>query len=688
MSNEPPPAKKLPLHRRFLPTTIAGKAAVTTALLLTAVLLVVWILRLFGSDSVRLIHAVSVPHMIIEFALVVLIPIVLYWGIRRWNQVIEGEYPEIDRAWEAGIEALRAKGVALSDYPVFLILGSSTEGVEHGLMEALDTKMSIHGVPDASGVSHALQWYMSSDAIYLFCPGASSLSALMSRWTAPTLSSVPRQSLAARSANPSAGKPTVSGNASSDPNSSQIGIPKIQRTERSSSAPAPSTAREPGAKAQPAMLKKESSMRAASQRDNGGPAAPEPYLGTIQHHSIDSSPRESSMRDTAAAPPSRGTPFDMPSAKPNPQPFSPPASDPTGDALRPAPRYQGTISFDQYPPPPQASPAKPSGPSEMSSSRAAATERGAAGSKSSSSIPAAPSQETVSKRPGGSAAPSKPPGSIAMPRGSAGKKIALPASLDTSDQLPRLRYVCKLLKRSRRPMCGINGAITLLPFELSRVGPLQLSAIAQSARGDVSTIQDTLGIRSPVTAVLVGLEQDKGFAELVRRLQSGLLSRRLGGRFDLRSRPTPEELNTHSDRLCDAFEDWVYRLFSREDGLEQQRGNRKLYALTCKIRHDLKPRLRIVLGQAFGCESSESVGDATNDDSFFFSGCYFAASGAMSGQPAFVKGVLQDKLFDEQSKVQWTKQTLRTHQLFRTFSILGWVLCVILLAVLVAKQLL
>ncbi|MCA9135258.1 MAG: hypothetical protein KDB00_00830 [Planctomycetales bacterium] len=696
MSTDSPPPKKLPLHRRFLPTTIAGKAAATAALLLTAILVMVWMLRLFGSDSVRLSHAVSVTHMIIELALVVMIPVVLYWGIRRWNQVIEGEYPEIDRAWEAGIEALRAKGVALTDYPIFLILGSSDDEVEHGLMEALDTKMIIHGVPDATGVSHALQWYMSSDAIYLFCPGASSLSALMGRWTAPTLKSGPRQNLAARLSTASATTPSASAVGSSDANSSQIGIPKIQRVERSATGSAskpsgPQTVGPESAKSQPAMLKKESSMRPAAHRENVTSSAPEPYLGTIQHHSIDSAPRESSIRDTAAAATGRGTPFDMPSARPKPQPFSAPASDTSGDALRPAPRYQGTISFDQYASAPQPSSASQRGPSDPPTNAASTREFGPPRSTGTVSVDHGVAatgtvDATTPKSKGGSTTATKPVGSIAMPRGSAGKKIALPASLDTSDQLPRLRYVCKLLKRSRRPMCGINGAITLLPFELSRVGPLQLSAIAQSARGDVAMIQDTLGIRSPVTAVLVGLEQDKGFAELVRRLQSGLLSRRLGGRFDLRSRPTPEELNTHSDRLCDAFEDWVYRLFSREDGLAQQRGNRKLYALTCKIRHELKPRLRIVLGQAFGCESSESGGDATDDDSFFFSGCYFAASGAMSGQPAFVKGVLQDKLADEQSKVQWTKQTLRTHRLFTIFSIIGWILCILLIAALIAKQ--
>jgi type VI protein secretion system component VasK len=250
-----------------------------------------------------------------------------------------------------------------------------------------------------------------------------------------------------------------------------------------------------------------------------------------------------------------------------------------------------------------------------------------------------------------------------------------------------MRYVCLLLRRIRRPRCGINGILTLLPFELSSAGPLHLSALAQSARGDVSIIQETLGIRSPLTAMLIGLEQDKGFNELVRRLQPELLSRRLGGRFDIRSRPTPEALNNHSDLLCDAFEDWVYRLFGSEEALAQQRGNRKLFELTCRIRHELKPRLRIVLGEAFGCEPEASADSSERDNAFFFSGCYFAASGTTTGQPAFVKGVLHDKLMAEQSQVEWTDAMLRVHHLFRVFAITGWIVAAVLASLLLIRWL-
>ena len=325
-------------------------------------------------------------------------------------------------------------------------------------------------------------------------------------------------------------------------------------------------------------------------------------------------------------------------------------------SMRPAPKLQGTIALDQ-------------GIESGGDSAANVPETSAAPTPEPSGTvqsPAQPRERASAEQPETS-----------------GKQIALPANLDTSDQVPRLRYVCKLLKRIRRPHCGINGLVTLIPFDLSRVGTLQLSAIAQSARSDVTTVQETLGVRTPVTALLVGLEQDKGFTELTRRLQSGLLSRRLGGRFDLRSRPTPSELNVHSDRLCDAFEDWVYRLFACDDALAQQRGNRKLFALISRIRHELKPRLRIVLGNAFGCSADEASESGGHDDSFFFSGCYFAASGAQTGRPAFVKGVLRDKLVDEQSQVEWTKPSLRLGTIVRVVRLIGWVLAAVLLFALI-----
>ncbi|OYP35804.1 type VI secretion protein IcmF/TssM N-terminal domain-containing protein [Rhodopirellula sp. MGV] len=640
--------KTPPKKRRFLswlfPKTIAGKAALFTSVVLWTLLAIVWVIRLFGADSVRVAHSIRAFHAIAEILLVTLIPVVLYYGIKRWNRVIEGEFPDIDRAWEAGMAALEAKGIAARDYPIFMVLGSSDGDDERGLMEALDSPLLIHGVPGDNGVSHALKWYLTSDALYLFCTGASSLSDLMGRLRSRPSSRVSIRQFA---------------------RSSEV-VPAKKADVVSAALPA----------ANPATVAKQSPA-VPSGTDSGAPAgvatAPSApvstgtFMGTIGQHTIGGSAASagpSSAFGMPAAPAAKQVVSQM---KPAPQQMPPAFASP-----RSAVDYQGTLMIDHSAAAAITGADQGSAPAQQLSREVPMA-----------SGPAVQESRVQDSRPTATIKPAH----MSVPQVSASKRIALPEHLDTSDQLKRLAYVCKLLKRFRRPVCGVNGAVTLLPFELSQVGPLQLAAVAQSARNDVTTIQKTLGVRFPVTALLVGLEREAGFIELVRRLGADLLSRRLGGRFDLRSRPTPNELNTHSDRLCDAFEDWVYRLFSREDGLEQQRGNRKLYSLTCRIRHELKPRLRIVLGQAFGCDSNDSETKTRDDDSFFFSGCYFAASGAETGQPAFVKGVLQDKLKEEQSKVEWSRESIANHRYFRLVSLAGWGSAVLLFLALMLRLL-
>ncbi len=693
MSNESPPAKKRSLLSRLVPRSVAGKTALATALVLVPTLVVVWTIRRFGTQSVTHAHAITWTRMAIELALVVIIPTVLYWGLRRWNQVIEGVYPDIDKAWQAGVLAMEAQGINVDDHPIFLILGSSSSEQERGLIGALGTKLSLDGIPNESGINHALQWYTSSDAIYLFCPGASALSELLGRWSAAPSLERPRRPLPVR-----------------DPNATAPGGSKA--------AAAPSAADN---------VERQSDPEVASQ--SAEPPASEPpqqYLGTLQVPSMAAGPIQptghpDSGRSLAAsradAPAERrpASPFEIPAANPSgvvgtvsvdhlantPAGSSPATGLPSDGALSAgAPSAGAGAKPLSAIPMPNTNPPDSTSPTANKAFSPAGHDRDRPQTNSpAANFPAANSPALTAKQNSGPASPLAPLASA--PRSPAGN-LALPAALDTSDQLPRLRYVCNLLRRIRRPRCGVNGIVTLIPFELSTAGPLQLSALAQSARGDVNAIQETLGIRSPVTAMLIGLEQDIGFTELVRRLQPELLSRRLGGRFDLRSRPTPEELNAHSDRLCDAFEDWVYRLFGRDDALAQQRGNRKLYGLISSIRHELKPRLRIVLGQAFGCEPGHSEpgqGDPENgahgsgsapsnrDHSFFFSGCYFAASGATTGQPAFVKGVLQDKLIEEQSQVEWTTDALRIHRLFRALAVVGWVVTAVLAALFLARWL-
>jgi hypothetical protein len=241
-------------------------------------------------------------------------------------------------------------------------------------------------------------------------------------------------------------------------------------------------------------------------------------------------------------------------------------------------------------------------------------------------------------------------------------------------QTQRLQYVCRLLSLARQPLCPVNGMLTLLPFEAVQAAPTDVQKLQRAVKSDLTTIQRELQLRSPVSALVIGLEDERGFRELVRRVgRDRAAAQRFGRRFEVRALATPDELRALSAHVCGAFEDWIYTLF-REHGSLSRPGNTRLYSLLCKVRCTLKPRLSGVLGEGFGYDARFM----SDDDRIPFSGCYFAATGATPDRQAFVRGVI-DKLIDEQEQVEWTGQALRSDRWYRRLTMLGIIVNLVLL---------
>ncbi len=53
--------------------------------------------------------------MIVVLALIVVIPILVYQGLKLWLEVERSPYPEIDFAWKAGIQASRRERAVASN---------------------------------------------------------------------------------------------------------------------------------------------------------------------------------------------------------------------------------------------------------------------------------------------------------------------------------------------------------------------------------------------------------------------------------------------------------------------------------------------------------------------------------------------------------------------------------------------
>ena len=249
------------------------------------------------------------------------------------------------------------------------------------------------------------------------------------------------------------------------------------------------------------------------------------------------------------------------------------------------------------------------------------------------------------------------------------------SSVQATDRIGRLTYVCQQLVRVRQPLSPINGILSLLPQGAISRGSDDAAALEQAVKSDLSAIRTTLQVRCPVTALVTDLEREVGFRELMRRVGKERVSQqRFGRRFDCRSLPTPAEMETLVEGLSGTIEDWVYALF-REDEALTRPGNQQLFMLLCDYRYNFKANLSRVLRYAFAYDREES----SSEDGLLFSGCYLVATGERADQRAFVGGILK-KLVDEQEVLEWTTDALLAQQRWERISRAGLFLALLMIA--------
>jgi IcmF-related N-terminal domain len=252
---------------------------------------------------------------------------------------------------------------------------------------------------------------------------------------------------------------------------------------------------------------------------------------------------------------------------------------------------------------------------------------------------------------------------------------AILSQQESGRQLARLEYVSQLLRQARFPLCPANGVLVLLPFELLQATQRETQQLQKTARADLACLQRELALRCPVTALIVGMHQERGFRELVRRVgRERAVAQRFGRRFDARIVPSAEAITNLCALAAGTFEDWIHTLFREAEALARP-GNLRLYGLLCKMRSTLSSVLSEVLVGTFAHDPQSKE----LPEPIPFSGCYFAATGESDDQQAFVRGVFE-KLTEEQEEVEWThaaRTTNRTYQKLTAAAVALTVCCVI-----------
>lgn len=249
-----------------------------------------------------------------------------------------------------------------------------------------------------------------------------------------------------------------------------------------------------------------------------------------------------------------------------------------------------------------------------------------------------------------------------------------------SEQEQRLRRVCQLAKQSRQPYCTFNGVLAFIHWKM--LATSQPTSLPMALQEDTTTILEEGGIHAPLLVVVTGMESEIGFTELVRRVgEDRAQANRFGQGFNHQGSPTKAQMTALASNATGAFESWIYDLFRQPDCLSRT-NNDKLFAMLCRIRSIVHPRLTDLLVGYSGTISDE------RPRSLLLGGCYFAATGIGKVRQAFVRSVMT-KMVEMQEELQWTddswRKEARYQSMVRFLLLVNGLLVVFILGVLVYK---
>lgn len=266
-------------------------------------------------------------------------------------------------------------------------------------------------------------------------------------------------------------------------------------------------------------------------------------------------------------------------------------------------------------------------------------------------------------------APAAPPGLEEwLPRPGTGELPNIPA--DEADRLSsRLKYLCELIADRRRPFCGANGIVWLLPVAgtESEAAADQTSA---AVRADQVAAQAGLQVLCPAVAVVCDAQELTGFRDLVRGLPDDLVRGRLLGRsFPLAPGVPPSE----RPGVLFAGIDWVarslvpgvaYQRFGSEaegNGERWSVANARLWALVSELYQRRAAVTRLV---------GQGIADGA-DRPPMLAGAYLAGTGPDERDQAFAAGVVQ-QLISLQNNVAWTDAAVREETDYRRMAAVGY----------------
>jgi hypothetical protein len=232
----------------------------------------------------------------------------------------------------------------------------------------------------------------------------------------------------------------------------------------------------------------------------------------------------------------------------------------------------------------------------------------------------------------------------------------------------RVKYLSQLISQARSPLCAINGLLLAIPLEWTRSDADQ--GLHQSVRQDVGVLHESLQLMFPVVCLFTGLHQLGAVQEFVERV------RKTEPRFgpDVRAGshfPPGQPVDEASAKWAvekgfEWFRSWIYQSFAHD---LSNPSNAQLFRMLCNL-ESRRSGLVQMLKTAFG--------HRVCGEQIRLSGCYYCSMELRTGHQAFVRGVIE-KLVKEQELVAYPPTRVRQDKQCRNWAVIAWVGAAILM---------
>jgi hypothetical protein len=235
----------------------------------------------------------------------------------------------------------------------------------------------------------------------------------------------------------------------------------------------------------------------------------------------------------------------------------------------------------------------------------------------------------------------------------------------------RLRHLCRMIARDRRPFCPVNGVLVLIPFQATSSDADAREAAALCQR-DLDSVRETLQVYCPVFVMVCDLERAPGFPEFLSFYPEGQRRRFLGQQFPL----APDLDASARLRMAEKGAHWignvlfpslVYKNWGVDspDGFETNEAtarNIRLYAFLTQLRERQRRLARLLTrGVILQAQGPAMLG-----------GCCFSATGRdLVREQGFANGMFR-LLQENQNHVAWTDEALAIEADYGRWERLGY----------------